>query len=111
MSESGRAELAIAARRVKLIARTLTSLYLSAATFAVATLMSVLGAVIAEAAAGPATDIPIIVALFCGLIGFAAFVVGAVGLVIESRLAVRALTHETDEALALLAKTVGEQTK
>jgi hypothetical protein len=111
LSESGRAELAIAARRVKLIARTLTSLYLSAATFAVATLMSVLGAVIAEAAAGPATDIPIIVALVCGLIGFAAFVVGAVGLVIESRLAVRALTHETDEALALLAKTVGEQTK
>jgi len=74
-------------------------------------LMSVLGAVIAGAAAGPAADIPIIVALFCGLIGFAAIVVGAVGLVIESRLAVRALTHETDEALAQLAKTVREQTK
>ncbi|MGD0143917.1 MAG: DUF2721 domain-containing protein [Rhizomicrobium sp.] len=108
LSAAGRAELTIAARRVRLIARTLTSLYLSAAMFSVATLMSVLGAVIAEAAGGSATDIPIFVALVCGLIGFAAFVVGAVGLVIESRLAVRALTHETDEALALLAKTVGE---
>jgi hypothetical protein len=107
LSESGRAELRIAARRVRLIARTLTSLYLSAATFAVATLMSVLGAVLAEAIGGPATDIPIFVALVCGLIGFTAFVVGAVGLVVESRLAVRALTHETDEALALLAKTAG----
>ena len=107
LSEAGRAELKIAARRVRLIARTMTSLYLSAATFAVATLMSVLGAVIAEAAGGPATDVPIFVALACGLIGFVAFVVGAAALVIESRLAVRALTHETDEALALLAKTVG----
>lgn len=107
LSESGRAELAISARRVRLIARTLTSLYVSAATFAVATLMSVLGAVLAEATGGPATDIPIFVALVCGLIGFTAFVVGATGLVIESRLAVRALTHETDEALALLAKTQG----
>lgn len=52
LSESGRTELVIAARRVRLIARTMTSLYLSAATFAVATLMSVLGAVIAEAAGG-----------------------------------------------------------
>ena len=110
LSEAGRAELRIAARRVRLIARTLTSLYLSAATFAVATLMSVLGAVIAEAMGGPATDIPIFVALACGLIGFAAFVVGAFGLVVESRLAVRALTHETDEALALLAKTAGHTT-
>jgi hypothetical protein len=107
LSEAGRAELRIAARRVRLIARTLTSLYVSAATFAVATLMSVLGAVIAEAAGGPATDIPIFIALVCGLIGFAAFVTGAFGLVVESRLAVRALTHETDEALALLAHTVG----
>jgi hypothetical protein len=105
LSDSGRAELRIAARRVRLIARTMTSLYLSAATFAVATLMSVLGAVLAESTGGPATDIPIFVALVCGLIGFTAFVVGAAGLVIESRLAVRALTHETDEALALLAKT------
>jgi hypothetical protein len=85
LSDSGRAELRIAARRV----------------------MSVLGAVLAEAAGGPVTDVPIFVALVCGLLGFTAFVVGATGLVIESRLAVRALTHETDEALALLAKTAG----
>ena len=60
---------------------------------------------LAEAAQGASADIPIVIALVCGLLGFTAFVVGAAGLVIESRLAVRALTHETDEALALLAKT------
>ena len=110
LSDSGRAELAIAARRVKLIARTMSSLYLSAASFAVATLMSVLGAVVAESSGGLAAEIAIIVALLCGLIGFAAFVTGAIGLVIESQLAVRALTHETDEALALLAKMANPST-
>ncbi len=108
LSAAGRTELTIAARRVKLIARTLSSLYLSAASFAVATLMCVLGAVIAETVGGTATDVPIIAALVCGLVGFIAFVGGAAGLVIESQLAVRALTHETDEALALLAQAAGQ---
>jgi hypothetical protein len=108
LSPAGRSELILVARRVRLIARTMSSLYLSAAMFAVATLMSVLGAVLAEITKGSATDIPIVVALVCGLIGFSAFVVGAVGLVVESRLAVRALTHETDEALKRLASTSGE---
>jgi hypothetical protein len=105
LSPAGRVELTIAARRVRIIARTMTSLYVSAASFAVATLMSVLGAVIAEATHGPMSGVPIFVALLCGLVGFTAFVAGAIGLVIESRLAVRALTHETDDALALLAKS------
>jgi len=104
LSPAGRTELSIATQRVKLIARTLTSLYVSAAAFAVATLMSVLGAVVAEAMPGGAADIPIVAALLCGLAGFVSFVVGAIGLVVESRLAVRALDHETEEALALLAE-------
>jgi hypothetical protein len=105
LSVAGRTELTIAATRVRIIARTMMSLYISAATFAVATLMSVLGAVTAEIAKGPLADAPIVIAVLFGIIGFAAFVTGAAFLVIESRLAVRALTHETDEALALLART------
>jgi Protein of unknown function (DUF2721) len=105
LTPAGRLELPIAIRRVRIMARTLMALYISAATFAVATLMSVMGAVTAEIWKGPAADIPIAIAVVFGIIGFGAFVTGAAGLVVESRLAVRALTHETDEALALFAQT------
>jgi hypothetical protein len=101
---AGRLELPIAVRRVRIMARTLTALYVAAATFAVATLMSIMGAVSAEIWKGPAADIPIVIAVVFGIGGFGAFVTGAAGLVVESRLAVRALTHETDEALALFAR-------
>jgi len=105
LTPAGRLELPIAVRRVRIMARTLMGLYISAATFAVATLMSVLGAVTAEIWKGPAADIPIAIAVAFGIVGFGAFVTGAAGLVVESRLAVRALTHETDEALAVFVET------
>ncbi|MGD0191453.1 MAG: DUF2721 domain-containing protein [Rhizomicrobium sp.] len=104
LSESGREELQLVARRVRLLAHVLSSLYLSTAIFALATLTSILGAAAAEFAPQTALQIVVIAAVVLGVCGFAAFIAGATGLVIESRLAVQALARETDEALSSLNK-------
>jgi hypothetical protein len=106
LSESGREELRLVARRVRLLAHVLSSLYLATAIFALATLTSILGAAAAEFAPQMALRIVVIAAVVLGVCGFAAFITGAIGLVIESRLAVHALTNETDEALTSLEKIV-----
>jgi hypothetical protein len=100
LSPAARLELGVSGRRVRLIARAMMNLYLSAAAFSLATLMSIAGAVFAAFIPGTAFDVVVIAAACSGFIGFGAFVVGAVMLVIESRLAVRALTLEANEALA-----------
>jgi hypothetical protein len=99
-----REQLVLAARRVRLIARALTSLYAAAAAFAFATLVSILGAVVAMVFSGVALKIAAVAAIMSGVLGFAGFIAGAVSLVLESRLAVQAVTQETDEALAALRR-------
>lgn len=102
LSAATRNELAVSGRRVRLIARAMTCLYLSAAMFSLATLLSVAGAVFAAFITGAAFGAVVTAAACSGLIGFGAFVAGAIMLVVESRLAVHALTVEADEALAKL---------
>jgi len=99
-----REQLALAARRVRLIARAMTSLYVAAAAFALATLVSILGAVAAALFGGPLLEFAAAAAILIGVLGFAGFVSGAVGLVMESGLAVRAIKRETEEALAALTR-------
>ena len=106
LSPAARDEVAVGGRRVRLIARVLTGLYLAIATFALATLMSILGAVLDQFAPSPLVEILVIAALISGLAGFIAFVASALGLVVESRLAVRSLELETAEALAMLGRSV-----
>jgi Protein of unknown function (DUF2721) len=100
LSPAARLELGVSGRRVRLIARAMTGLYLSAASFALATLLSIAGAVFAAFFPGAAFDVVAAAAAGCGLVGFGAFVIGAAMLVIESRLAVRALALEAEEALS-----------
>jgi MFS family permease len=91
-------------RRVLLIGRALVCFYLAAACFALATLGSISGAVLAEATNGPPTIAIIIAAVLTGIVGFCAFIAGAAMLTMESRTAVRSLLRESDEALLLAAR-------
>ncbi len=102
LSPAARAEIAVVGRRVRLIARVMTGLYLATATFALATLLSILGAVFAPLVGSVLIEGLVVSALLCGLAGFLAFVAAALGLVVESRWAVRALELETSEALGML---------
>jgi hypothetical protein len=97
-------QLALAVRRVRLIARALTSLYIAAAAFALATVTALLGAVVAVFFGGPILELAGAVAIAVGVVGFGGFVAGAGALVLESRFALRAVKQETDEALAALRR-------
>ena len=103
-SPHAREQLAIAVRRVRLIARALGSLYVAAAAFALATVTALLGAVAAVFFGGSLLQIAGAVAILLGVAGFAGFVAGAGALVLESRFALRAVKQETDEALAALRR-------
>lgn len=87
--------------RVLLIGRALVCFYLASACFAIATLASISGAVFAQAIGAPGTTILAAIAIITGVAGFAAFIAGAVLLVVESRTAVRSLSREYDETLSL----------
>lgn len=97
-----RQEIAIAGRRVRLIAMTMNGLYIAAATFALATLMVLAGAALENALSVLLFDAMVGAAILCGLVGLVAFVVAAWAMVIESRLAMRAVAMETRDALALV---------
>jgi hypothetical protein len=99
-------ELPIVGRRIKLIALALAGFYLAAAMFALATVVSILGAVLAEYLGGATLDVIIGFAVFLGGVGFAAFVTGAFALVVETRLVMGALAFESDTALAALQRTI-----
>ena len=88
-------------RRVLLIGRAMVCFYLAVGSFALATLGSILGAVLAESAENAATYGVVFIAISTGLIGFAAFIAGAWMLVMESRMAVRSLSREYTEAIRL----------
>jgi hypothetical protein len=101
-------ELRIVGRRIRLIGRAIAAFYLAAAMFALATVMSILGAVIAEETGGTALlDTIVISAVALGGVGFAAFVAAALALVIEARLAIRALARESAGAIAAMERAIG----
>ena len=95
-------ETYIVRRRVRQIASALSGLYLAAAMFGLATLLSVAGAVLAEIMGGPISISVIVAAVCAGIVGFSGFVFAGIILVIESRLALKSLIRESDEALAAL---------
>jgi uncharacterized membrane protein len=77
----------------------LFGLYLSAATFALATLASIVGAGLAEIEFGGAMLVAVGIAILSGCAGFLALVTAAASMVGESRLAMQSLALESEEAL------------
>jgi len=94
-------EIAGVAKRLALTGRALTGFYFAAAMFALATLASIVGAIVAEVAQGAPVEVIVGAAALCGVAGFAGFVTGTVSLVAESRLAIRYLTRESSAALVM----------
>jgi hypothetical protein len=100
-------EVPIVGRRIRLIALSLAGFYLAAAMFALATVTSILGAVLAEQFGGAVLDVIVVFAVFLGAVGFAAFVTGAFALVIETRIVMGALNVESAAAVAALRRHSG----
>ncbi len=89
--------LEVSQRRARVIVRAMGALYLAAGMFALATMLSVIGAVLAQFGAPVALHVDVIAAAVAGGLGFAALVSAAVGLVEEARLALRGLAIEAAE--------------
>ncbi len=106
-----RRDLAANQRRARVIARAMGGLYLAAGMFALATMLSIIGAVLAMFGIGPLYGIDAAGAAIAGGIGFLALVTAAFELIRESRLALAALTLEAEEAnirLASEGRAVGD---
>lgn len=88
--------------RVLLIGRALACFYLAATAFAVATLASILAAVLTQQLHW--TTVLFIAGAVLGAIGFCAFIAGTAMLALESRTAVRSLSREHAEAISLAAR-------
>jgi hypothetical protein len=97
-------ELRMAHDRVALMARAMASLYVALTCFALGTAIAIGGAATAEFISSGILAIAFAAAGIGGAIGFAAFVTGAVCLVLESRAAMQAVLREADMALASLGK-------
>ncbi len=92
-------ELGMAQQRVQLLVHAITRFYLSTGMFAMATMLSIAGAVSGKYVGGLVFEGLIIFAVVCGLVGFTTLVFGAVSLTLESRLAARSLDIEAKEAM------------
>ena len=101
-----RRDLEASQRRARVIARAMGALYLAAGMFALATMLSVVGAVLARFGVATALGVDIVAAAGAGGIGFAALVIATIALIEESRLALRALTLEAQEVELHLAAKV-----
>lgn len=99
-------ELRVVGRRIRLIGRAIAGFYLAAAMFALATVTSILGAGLAAFMSGAALNVIVALAVTFGLVGFAAFVVGAFALVIETRLTMGALAFESSAAIAAMDRAL-----
>ena len=110
LSESGtptrehfRLEMPEVRHRVLLIGRALVCFYFAATAFAIATLASIVAAVLSQDLHAVASRTFIDTSLASGAVGFCAFIAGAAMLALESRTAVQSLSREYAEALALIA--------
>ncbi len=99
-------ELRTVGRRIRLIGLAISGLYLAAAMFALATVMSILGAVLAQMIEGGILDVIVVFAVVLGLIGFGAFVTAAFALVIETRITMGALANESAAAIAAMEQAL-----
>lgn len=99
-------ELIMSRDRVRLIARALSRFYLATGVFALATMLSIAGAVLGEYMGGLSFDAVLAVAVGCGLIAFTSLVSGSVSLMLESRLATRSVNMEAKEAMAAIEKAL-----
>ena len=90
-------ELSINETRAVLLMRTLRSFYTALAGFAIATLVSLIGAVVASAGAGTAVRVLEILAIAAGAGAVGALVHGATLLLRETRLAVGILHERSEE--------------
>jgi len=99
-------ELRMTGRRIWLIGLAISGLYLAAAMFALATVMSIVGAVVAQLAGGAVLDVIVVFAVVLGLIGFAAFVTAAFALVIETRITMGSLARESAAAIEAMEQAL-----
>lgn len=100
------AELRTTGQRIRLIGTAISALYLAAAMFALATVVSILGGVLAQMTSGTALDVIIVFAVALGVVGFAAFVTASLALVIETRITLRWLGHESANAIAAMEQAL-----
>ena len=82
-------------RRVLLLVRALTAFYLSLGSFAAASLLSLLGAVLYVAGQEALRPVALGLALAAGVLGVGNLVYGSALLVVETRMALRVLSEET----------------
>jgi hypothetical protein len=99
-----RLEMPEVRHRVLLIGRALVSFYLAATSFAIATLISVVAAILTQERDGAAVPVVVGISFAGGAIGFCAFIAGTAMLALESRTAVRSLSREHAEAISLAAR-------
>lgn len=106
MQEVEASELRVVGRRIRLIGRAISGFYLAAAMFALATVISILGAGLAEMVSRVALDVIVGLGVTFGLIGFAAFVIAAFALVVEARLTMATLARESAAAIAAMDRAL-----
>ena len=99
-----RLEMPEVRHRVLLIGRALVCFYFAATAFAIATLASIVAAVVSQDLHATSIHVFIDISLASGATGFCAFIAGAALLAFESRTAVRSLARDYAEAIALAAR-------
>jgi hypothetical protein len=97
-------ELGIVQRRVNIIRNAMTAFYTATACLALATLVSLAGALLAPVGSPALLDVALGISAVFGAAGVAAIVFGSATLVGESRLGARANIHETAYVQRLLAR-------
>jgi len=88
-------ELEICRRRVNIIRNAMTAFYTATACLALATLVSLVGALLSPVSSALVLDVALGISAAFGVAGVAAIVFGSATLVGESRLGARANIHET----------------
>jgi len=97
-------ELGICRRRVNIIRNALTAFYTATACLAVATLVSLVGALIGPVSSAVVLDLALAISAAFGVAGVSAIVFGSATLVGESRLGAQANMHETAYVQRLLER-------
>ena len=100
-------DLTVTEDRAVLLLRVLRSFYVALAAFAFATLVSLIGAVLASAGSRPLVAVFEILAVVSGVVGVASLSYGALLLVRETRLAVTNLHVRVSEARAAATRDRG----
>ena len=97
-------ELAINEERALLLLRVLRSFYTALGGFALATLVSLIGAVLAAVQSGPTVRALVLLGVLAGAIAVGALIHGATLLIRETRMAVAVVSERADRARARLRR-------